>query len=448
VGASPDTTRGGGFIWWRICENGYLGEKYPVSRSSKELNGIPCYPSVAEIDKPVDVVVVAIPAAGVEGVVADCVRKGVRFAVIHAAGFAELGEEGKERQEGVVRTARSGGMRVVGPNCMGLFSPEVRLNTIVEVDPADLEPGRVAFCGQSGWATENFVAGGTARGLKFSTAISTGNQADLDLTDYIAYFGNDPKTSVICAYAEGIKRGKDFLQLVSRVGSAKPVVIWKSGFSQAGARAAVSHSGSIAGDRDVWLGAAGSAGIVPAEGFEELVDMAVAFSAPSLPKGKRVGIMVEAGGGGISASDACERLGLEVRPFSSDLRKELRGFLEKLLPPFSGISNPLDLVWLPRDKAMSICTTCMELMAGEVDAVITMSYLPFMDADFRKDYIEALCRIRDRLHLPVFMVPPYASRAAVGMKDFSVAGLPAFPSFERAAKAVAATAGYAERVSS
>jgi len=185
-----------------------------------------------------------------------------------------------------------------------------------------------------------------------------------------------------------------------------------------------------------------------AEGFEELVDMAAAFSAPLYPKGKKVGIIAEAGGGGISAADACENLGLEVNPFSSKLRNQLKGFLKEYLPPFSGTSNPLDLVWLPRDMAMTICMKCIELIASEVDSVIFMSYLPFILSDFRPAYIEAMCQLRDRLNLPIFIVPPYASRGTAGIKEFTTAGLPAFTSFERAARTISATSGYQEWVSS
>jgi acyl-CoA synthetase (NDP forming) len=448
IGVSSDISKGGGFIWWRIHEHGYRGKQYPVSRSSKELNGVPCYHSVSDIEEPVDIAIVAIPAAGVESVLVDCARKAIRFAIIHAAGFAELGDQGRALQEGVLKIARNGGMRVVGPNCMGIFCPDVRLNTIVELDQEDLEPGGVAFCGQSGWATEDFLAGGSARGLRFSTVISSGNQADLDLFDYVSYFSRDPNTRVICAYTEGMSRGRELLDLASKTGSAKPIIIWKSGFSQAGARAAVSHSGSIAGNREIWLGAARSSGIIGAESFEELVDMAVAFSAPLLPKGRNVGIVAEAGGGGISAADACENLGLEVKPFSSELRSQLKGFLSQYLPPFSGTSNPLDLVWLPRDVAMTICMKCIELVAREVDAVIFMSYLPFVVSDFRPAYIEAMCQLRDALNLPIFVVPPYASRAIGAMKEFTTSGLPAFGSFERAARAIAATSGYQQWVSS
>jgi len=448
IGVSQDPTRGGGFIWSRVLHHGYTGRKYPIGRSCTEMNGIPCYRSVTDIQEPIDLAIAAVPAGAVESVLADCSRKKVPFAVIHSAGFAELGEEGRSLQEKVIQSARRGGMRVVGPNCMGIFCPEAHLNTIVELEEGDALQGGTAFCGQSGWATEHFIAGGSARGLKFSTVISSGNQADLDLIDYIGYFGQDPKTKVICAYAEGVKRGRDFLRLASTVARKKPIVLWKSGFSQAGARGALSHSGSIAGNREIWFGAARGSGIITAEGFEELVDTAVAFTTPVLPRSKNAAIMAEAGGGGISASDACEKLGVEVKPFSSELRNRLKEFLKDYLPPFSGTSNPLDLVWLPMETALTICTKCIELIATEMDSVIFMSYLPFHVPETRPKYIETLCELRDRLNLPIFIVPPYASRAVEGMKEFTVAGLPAFPSFERAAKAVSVTAIHREWASS
>jgi acyl-CoA synthetase (NDP forming) len=445
IGISRDLGRGGGFIWWKIQAQGYPGKKFPVSRSCTELDGIPCYPSLTDIDEPIDLAIAAIPAAGVEKMLDECAQKGIKFVVIHAAGFAELGEEGKGLQERVLKIARNHGMRLVGPNCMGVFCPEARLNTIVELEKSDALPGGVAFSGQSGWATENYVVGGNARGLRFSKIISSGNQADLNFFDFLSYFGADPSTKVICAYTEGLIRGREVLSLASRIGHTKPVIIWKSGFSQAGARAALSHSGSIAGNREVWMGAARSAGIIAAEGFEDLVDLAVAFSAPPFPKGKKVGIMAEAGGGGISAADACERLGLEVNLFSSGLRGRLTSFLKEYLPPFSGTSNPLDLVWLPRETALTICTTSIEMMAEEVDSVIMMSYMPFVVPEILPSFIEALGDLRDRLHLPIYMVPPYAAKAGEAMKTLTLAGLPAFPSFERAAHAVAATSGWQAR---
>ncbi|MBI5967799.1 MAG: CoA-binding protein [Deltaproteobacteria bacterium] len=448
IGVSRDPSRGGGFIWSRVQRQGYRGKKYPISISCTELDGVPCHRSVSDIGEPIDLAIAAIPAAAVESVLTDCAKKRIKFVVIHSAGFAELGEEGRALQERVLMVARNSGMRVVGPNCMGIFCPDVWLNTIVELEEADSQPGSTAFCGQSGWATEDFIAGGSARGLRFSTVISSGNQADLDLLDYVSYFGRDPSTRVICAYTEGIPRGRKLLGLASKIGRTKPLIIWKSGFSQAGARAALSHSGSIAGNRETWLGAARSSGIITAEGFEDLVDLAVAFSTPPFPKSRKVGIMAEAGGGAICASDACENLGLEVKPFSSELRDQLTGFLKKYLPPFSGTSNPLDLVWLPMETALTICTKCLELMASEIDSVIFMSYLPFSLPDMRPRYIETLGQLRDRLNLPIYVVPPYAARAGDALREFTIAGLPAFPSFERAARAISATSGWQAWVSS
>ena len=448
IGVSQDPSRGGRFIWWRVRTQGYRGKKYPISRSCTELDGVPCYRSLSDIDEPIDLVIAAVPASAVESVLIDCAQKGIKFVVIHSAGFAESGREGRALQERVLMVARNGGMRVVGPNCMGILCPDVRLNTIVDLEESDTKPGSVAFCGQSGWVTENFVTGGSARGLRFTTVVSSGNQADLNLLDYVSYFGRDPSTRLICVYTEGITRGRELLGVVSKVGRTKPVIIWKSGFSQAGARAALSHTGSIVGNREVWLAAARSSGIILAEGFEELIDLAVAFSAPPFPKSRKVGIIGEGGGGVISGSDACERLGLEVRLFSSELRGQLEEFLKKHLPPFSGTSNPLDLVWLPEKTALTICTTCIELMANEVDSIMIMTYIPFVIPDMRPRYIESFSQLRDRLNLPIYVVPPAAARAADGMKEFTMAGLPAFPSFERAARGISATSAWQAWISS
>ena len=158
--------------------------------------------------------------------------------------------------------------------------------------------------------------------------------------------------------------------------------------------------------------------------------------------------MAEAGGGGISTADACERLGLEVNSFSPGLRTRLTDFLKDYLPPFSGTSNPLDLVWLPRETALTICTRSIELIAEEVDAVVMMSYMPFVVQDTLPSLIEALSELRDRLRLPIYLVPPYAATAGEAMKALTIAGLPAFPSFERAARAVSATFSWQARVSS
>jgi len=445
IGVSSNPHRGGGLLWQRLCEQGYTGRKYPVSIRHNEIGGVRCYRSVLDIDEIVDLAIIAVPAANVETVVNDCARKGIKFIVIHSAGFAELGEEGIRLQKRLLEIAQRDGIRVVGPNCMGIFCPDVKLNTIVEIEHIEQLSGGVAFSGQSGWATEDFIVDGNSRGLEFSTVVSSGNQADLDIVDYVAFFNSDPKTKVICAYVEGLKRGREFLNMARKVSVSKPILVCKSGLSQAGARAVMSHTGSIAGSREIWLSAAKGAGIIIAEDLEELIDLAVAFSTPIYPKGRKIGIVVEAGGGGAVASDACESVGLEVKPFSSRLKEQLRELLTMYLPPFSGIGNPLDFIWLPSDDtALTICVKSVERLAEEVDAVVLMTYQPFHMPDLRPLYIKEMCRLRDELDTPIFIVPPHASREAVAMREFTVAGLPAFHSFGRAAKSIAATLKHQE----
>ncbi|MFC2045261.1 acetate--CoA ligase family protein [Chloroflexota bacterium] len=446
IGVSSNPHRGGGLLWQRLIEQGYNGGKYPVSIRHDEIGGDRCYRSVRDIEEVVDLAIIAVPAATVEKVVNECADKGIKHIVIHSAGFAELGEEGAGLQQRLFDIARRNGIRIVGPNCMGLFCPDVQMNTIVEpVDNIKQLSGGVAFSGQSGWATEEFIVGGSSRGLQFSTVVSSGNQADLDTLDYITFFNSDPETRVISAYVEGLKRGREFLNVAREISASKPILICKSGLSAAGARAVMSHTGSVAGSREIWLSAAKGAGIVTADGLEDLIDLTVAFSIPIYPKGRKVGILVEAGGGGAVASDACERVGLEVKPFSESLKEKIKEFLTEYLPPFSGISNPLDFIWLPADDtAFTICVRSIEMLAEEVDSIVYMTYQPFNSPELRPRYIKELCRLRDEFNTPIFVVPPHPSREAVAMQEFTMAGLPAFYSFGRATKSIAAIAKYQE----
>jgi acyl-CoA synthetase (NDP forming) len=441
IGASPDPSQGGGFMWKRIFTR-YLGRKYPVSLKHETINGVKAFRSVKDIEDTIDLAVIAVPAAAVEAVIQECAEKKVKFAFIHTAGFAELSDDGGKLQQRMAGIAREGRIRLVGPNCMGMYCPDTGLNTIIDAGDTPMIPGNIAYCGQTGWGSGAFITEGTARGLNFSTVVSSGNQADLDMIDYIGYFGSDHRTRIICAYVEGVERGRQFFRLISKIGFTKPVIIWKAGLSKSGARAAISHTGSIAGNRDIWQGAARGAGIITAEGLEDLVDKTAAFYTPFIPKGKRIGIVVESGGGSISAADACEKEGLLVEPFSVQKRRELFAMLAPTLPPFSGINNPLDLVWIPIEQAMTISLKCVEMVSDEIDAAIFMVYQPFLMPSSRQSYIDAMCRIRDAKKIPIYIVSPLPSRTADSVKEFTSAGLPVFPSMERAAKAIAAAARY------
>jgi len=262
IGASKDIWKSGGFFLRSLINHGFPGLVYPVNPRESEILGLRTYPSVLDIPGEVDLAIMTIPAQATEQAMLECAQKRVKFAVLHTAGYSETGDEGRELEDRVIQIARQGGVRVIGPNCMGIYSPQAKLNTSLPfIDLPEMgielpmEMGNVAFVGQSGWASESFIISGYDHGLRVSRVISSGNQSDLDTVDYIKYFGADPNTRVIAAYVEGIKRGRELIRVAGEVSKRKPIIIWKAGRSAAGARAVASHTGSLAGSDLVHDGA-------------------------------------------------------------------------------------------------------------------------------------------------------------------------------------------------
>ncbi|MBW2084554.1 MAG: CoA-binding protein [Deltaproteobacteria bacterium] len=265
VGASADITKIGGRFIKSFLSSGFTGKLYPIHLKANEIMGLKTYTSVLDVPDEIDLALLTIPAAATEEAMKQCALKGVKFVVVHGTGFSEIGALGKELETKVLQIAREGDIRVVGPNCMGLFCPQVKLNTIVADYEFPFEPGPVGFCGQSGWVCENTVLWGTLRGLCFSGVISSGNQADLNILDYLDYFGNDSSTRVIGAYQEGVKDGNGLLEKAKSISKVKPIVLWKTGRSEAGARAVASHTASLAGSSRVTDAAFKQAGILKAQ---------------------------------------------------------------------------------------------------------------------------------------------------------------------------------------
>ena len=447
IGASKDVWKSGGMFLKSFLDHGFRGQLYPVNPKESEIMGLKTYPSLLDIPGEIDLAIMAIPAKATLGAMMDCARKGVKFVVIHSAGFSESGEEGKELEARVTESARQGGVRVIGPNCMGIYSPYARLNTILLLfspflTAADvpLEVGNVAFVGQSGWASETFIISGYDRGLRFSRVISSGNESDLGTADYLEYFGADPKTEVIAAYIEGVKGGRRLLQVAGEISRKKPVIIWKGGKTTAGARAAASHTASLAGSAQIYSGLLKQAGIIRAEHLEDLIDLAVAFTCPRLPSGNRVGILVEAGGGAVAAADACEASGLEVAPLPRETQEELKDYLMGISSPFSVVGNPVDLIWPPFSEFAGVLLRCLEIMAKAVDTLLMVTYYPLTDEPFA----DAIKELRQRIEKPIFVVPSYPSRQTEGLGIYTQRGIPAFPSPERAARAISVLAQYSK----
>jgi len=318
---------------------GFPGPIYPINPRAQEVLGLPCYPSLLEVPGSVDHVISSIPASGVLELMDDAAAKGVRSVHFFTAGFRETGE--KERaalEQELLRRARAAGIRLIGPNCMGLYCSAAKVAFNSE---SPRKPGNVAFISQSGLNAEEFLMYAAQRGVRFSKAVSYGNAVDLDESDFLEYCAVDPETTIITAYIEGVKDGRRFLRALSAAAAAKPTIVVKGGLTGAGSRAADSHTGSLAGSAQVWEAACRQAGALSVDTLAELEDLAVTFSFLRRPAGRGVAIMGVGGGSSVLAADAAEREGLSVPALSEDLQARIHEFT-----PVAGTSvrNPLDTV--------------------------------------------------------------------------------------------------------
>ncbi len=337
IGATSEETKVGYAVLKNLID-GYSGKIYPVNPKRSEILCLNCYPSVSAIPDKVDLAIIVIPAKAVTDALRDCAQAGVKGVVVITAGFKEVGGEGVVREREIVEIVRSAGMRMVGPNCLGVMNTKNRMNAsfAAELPPA----GRIAFFSQSGalgvaiidWAIEN--------NFGFSKFVSFGNKADLNETDFIEYFANDPDTDVILGYIEDIIDGKKFLKVATEVTKIKPVILIKSGATEAGARAASSHTGALAGSDRAFTEAFKKAGIIRAHSIEELFEIAEMFLPKKFPKGRNLLIVTNAGGPGIIAADTADKLGIKLPPMS---RESIDEIAEKL-PPTASLYNPVDVI--------------------------------------------------------------------------------------------------------
>jgi len=318
---------------------GYDGKIYPVNPRAKEISGLTAYPTVRDIPGEVDYAIFNIPARLAPRVMQDCAVKHVKVAHIYTAGFSETGkEEGKALQEQVVSEARAGGVRVIGPNCMGIYYPAAGLT----FNPAfSREPGNVAFISQTGAGATRFVSLANSRGIHFSKVVSYGNAVDLDISDFLEYLIDDAETEIVTCYIEGVRDGRRFIEMVRKCMAVKPVIIMKAGLTESGAGAAASHTSSLAGSKTTWDAFFRQTGAIRVDTLEEIADLVPALQYLKTPNGRRVGIVGRGGGIGVIATDTCDNAGLKVPSF----HPETRNRLEEVIPEAgAGARNPVDVI--------------------------------------------------------------------------------------------------------
>jgi acetyl coenzyme A synthetase (ADP forming)-like protein len=376
IGASHDPASIGGRLLRNLLGEPFSGVVYPVNPAHESVQGVRAYASVKDVDGPVDVAFVAVPAAGVLGVVRECAEKEVRALVVISAGFAETGEEGRRRQDELLAVCRAAGMRLVGPNCMGVINtdPAVRLNgTFAQASPPE---GGVAFLSQSGALGIAVINRATALALGLSSFVSVGNKADVSPNDLLCYWEQDPRTDVVLLYLESFGNPQRFASIARRVARSKPVVAVKSGRSAAGQRAASSHTGALVAGSDRTVDALlRQIGVVRTDTLEEMFDVATLLAYQPLPGGRNVAIVTNAGGLGIQCADTCEARGLTVPELSARTVAELRSFL----PPAASVANPVDMIASATgaDYSRTIRTVAAD---AAIDALIVL-YIPPLEDD-------------------------------------------------------------------
>jgi acetyl coenzyme A synthetase (ADP forming)-like protein len=341
IGASREPGTVGGQLFHNALESGFDGVVYPVNPSAEVVQSVRAYPSIAEVPDEVDLAVIAVPAPVVIDVARECADKGVPALVVISAGFAETGPDGAELQRRLVDVCRAAGMRLVGPNCLGILNTAQRAHLNVTFAPATPPRGRVGFATQSGALGLALIDLASDRGLGVSSFASIGNRADITANDFLEYWEEDDATNVALLYIESFSDPRRFSRVARRLGPRMPIVVVKSGRSAAGERATSSHTGALLAASDVTVDALfEQAGVIRTDSLAELLDVASLLENQPLPRGRSVGIITNAGGPGIMCADACEAGGLEVPELPQDIRARLR----ELLPAEAGLLNPVDMI--------------------------------------------------------------------------------------------------------
>lgn len=436
IGASTQVEKWGHRMVVRPLNTGYRGIIYPVNPNSREIAGIRSYPSISSLPAGIDLAVITLPAAMVPEALGECLRHGIRGAVVISAGFAEANQEGEKLQQELARLAKAAGVPLVGPNCMGLWSSLVNLNLAFEEAP---NPGAIAFISQSGTLGNYLMLLAKGKGYGFNGFISSGNQALLEVSDYLEYFGRDEGTRAIILYIEGLQDARRFREIARKVVQKKPVLVYKAGRFAVGARAALSHTASLAGNDAVFEALCKQTGLIRCYDPLHTFDMAVALSSQPLPRGNRVAIISGGGGYCVTMAEAAASYGLDVPQLDpADSEK-----IKKLLYPFA--PQP----WNPIDAAADVrpmtYARALDILLGldYIDGILMM--IPFMfsfqlrsTASVRElmDATEIICGLPAKYRKPMMgnTIPSVAVGPALEL--FKKAGIPFFATQDESARAM------------
>ena len=443
VGASTTAIKAGSVWVWSLKSAGFPGSIYPVGSKSGRIADLEIFPNLRLIPGEIDYVIVAIPRQSVLDLLDDCVAKNAKAVQFFTAGFSEMdAKQGHKLEEQMLKKARQGNVRIIGPNCIGVYCPEHKIPFLMGTLG---DSGSVGFVSQSGGIATKLVTIGIARHINYSKGVSFGNGIDLDASDFLQYLAADPKTKTIGAYLEGTRDGARLFNTMKEVAKIKPLVVWKGGRTEAGAQAAMSHTGSLASSAAVWSAMLRQAGAIEVHSLEELTDSLLIFQQLRYRQGTRaaiIGGLADGGGGNsVAAGDACMENGLEVPPLSLKTKQKLSELLGEV---GSILHNPVD-VSQAQFRGLATLFQSIDLVARDtaIDIILIQEdidiLLPIYSRKGLEEINNFLIELGSKQNKPIIVVLPHGSAESerLQMEQKLLAdSIPVFSSMERAAKAI------------
>jgi acetyltransferase len=424
IGVSKDIRKPSGRSLNALLKWNYAGKLYPINPNYTEIHAVKCYPSLLEIPYDVDMVIISIPAQAVLAALEQCIVKKVKAVVLFTSGFSEVGPEGKALQEQVTQLARNNNLRILGPNCVGLvnLSKSVMASFANIVDLKPVYPMSLGFVTQSGAFGTLIFAQAVQAGVGFSSFVSVGNEADTEFSDFLSYLLTTPETKVIGGYLEGAKNGAKFRKAAQdALKLKKPILIMKVGRTEAGARAASSHTGSLAGDDQIYDAFFRQMGIIRIETLGELTSFVILHRSGRMPQGNNIGILSISGGAGVMMADKAEVLGLNVPEFKGEMRR----MLESYLPPFGSAKNPVDLTSaaVAEPEMLGRCLRALVADDNIHMVAVAMGFMPHSAPILAKDLIEIYQSTTKPIVLTVHNISS-SEVIAKAIKSIEDAGMP------------------------
>ena len=421
IGAAREDGKIGNVIFKNFLRPEFKGKVFPVNPNVDEVLGKKSYPSIKDIPEKVELAVIAVPGAIVPKVIDDCGKKGVKHVIIISAGFKEIGNTKLDNE--LSKAMKKYGIHAIGPNCLGIYDSESRIDTLFLPQDRLRRPkhGGISFVSQSGASGSAILDLAAKEGFGFAKFISYGNAMNVDESDLIEYLGNDPKTRVICLYVEGVRDGKKFLDVCKKVSEVKPIIAIKGGITEAGKKAALSHTGALAGSADVYFGAFKQAGIIRAETLEEMFDLVNIFEkATTKPKGKRIQVITNGGGFGILCTDAISTLGLDMAELSSAVKKELK----KSFPSIAVIDNPMDLLGdATTERYRLAIDACMKDKVIDVLLIVVLTQTPLIE---KEKIVSILAEYNNQNNKPIVVITTGSEYSEKVKQEIEEKGSPCF----------------------